>query len=131
MVRTLVVTIFIAIAAFATTKIDAQKIDDKSFNEKFVAYWQAYSAKDFKKMYSMESPYFKYLYDIEGYKAYVAMLYTPDVVKVLEVKSDDKIHIAKLSIDVEGKQTSYLSDRWIDVDGEFYHHSRVYLIYTE
>jgi len=115
----------------ASTKIDVQNIENKSFKEKFIEYWQAYSSKDFKKMYSMESPYFKYLYDIDGYKAYVEMLYTPNVVKVLEMKSDDKIYIAKLSIDVEGKQTSYLTDRWIDVDGEFYHHSRVYLIYSE
>jgi len=112
---------------FSSWSPEADKKADTSLKMAFDQYWLARSNLDWPRLYAMEAPHIKWAYSETDFFRKFGRAGKVISVTVLDIdKLHPKVVDAKLKIVVKspftGKEdTLYPRDRWIKVDGTWYH----------
>ena len=119
-----VVLLALSASLLFSVEFDFQKkIEERALEKSFTNYWEARGAKKFYKTYDYELPYLNYLHSQEWYEDFFsrAMRIKKMVVKKVKCK-EEKCRIEfNFYTKSAPKESHYLQDDWINVDGKWYH----------
>jgi hypothetical protein len=122
--------LLIPLSIFSLNALDLNTtlIDNKKLKSEFTKFWNNFDKKNFKKMYSIEAPYFKYLYKFDDYSAYYNGFKKVDSISVIKSTQDGGKIVLSLKLSLNSKDT-YLDDIWLSVDKSLYHKTDAFLVF--
>lgn len=95
----------------------------KHLSKRHQEFWEYFSSKNFDKSYTYELPHLQFLKSLDWYKEFN----TPNIqgykviqLSIEEVEKDKAI--VKYRYEKKGHQSLLIDDRWVFVDGEWYHY---------
>lgn len=127
----LVVTLFISgcspFVNYQFTTVDSSLVlkEDKlkHLSKRHQEFWEYFSSKDFEKSYTYELPHLQFLKSLDWYQEFNAPNlkgYKITQLSIEEVEKDKAI--VKYRYEKTGHQSLIIDDRWVFVDGEWYHY---------
>ncbi|MDZ7833057.1 MAG: hypothetical protein U5L07_15015 [Desulfobacterales bacterium] len=111
--------------------------------DQFKAYWKLRYTDEFKAAYAMETPDFRDKVSFEKYRLYIERTSEQQLLELELVRMEQReSDLAEQVIDIEGKfylkkKTSekriqtHLPDRWVRIDGKWFHVARNKLIFPD
>lgn len=94
---------------------------DKKLAKAFLEYWKARVRGEYTTSYKYELPYQRYIFDYKTYRKQIGSIY-PGATVVLTKIEYKAPNVAVVSREVKlGKKVYKKKDKWIYVDGEWYH----------
>jgi len=125
--RIIFITLCLLSLSFATEVVVPSSLKlPQGLKERFVSYWEKRGEKKFSKTYSYEIPYLQYLHSRDWYQNFFIDAPQFKVIaihKLYECGTKSCI----LGIKLYRKKSSdpiYLHDKWIKIDGVWYHKYR-------
>ena len=100
--------------------VNTTVIGDKVLKREFSTFWKSFDKKNYKKMYLIEAPYFRYLYSFDDYRAYYKNFKKIDVVAVDKIIQDGGKYTLKLKLSI-GNKDVYFDDIWLRVNKKVFH----------
>jgi len=109
--------------AFIDANLSFRDSSEKELAKRFLEYQHYRSAHEFEKTYPMELPYFRYLRKFRHYKSEISTTNNDFNSTLLSISHHHKYNAI---VDVtylykKNNYTSHEQDRWIRVNGEWYH----------
>lgn len=106
-------------------KLDEPKSLDSVLKKRFITYWNHLEKKNSDKMFQFEAPHFRYIYGFKMYNNYISSLRPIRGIEVVGLKfeSENVINLRVKRVYQDG-DTEHRVDRWIKLDGLFYHRAK-------
>lgn len=93
-----------------------------ALQKQFLAYKNALKAKDYKKLYDLQLPYFRYIHSYKEYKQYKSNFFDIDKYDISNIRLLDEKTIA-LTIGFttkKNKNIQYFNQIWYNVGDKFF-----------